>query len=495
MKLEDVTAQLRPRGSWEAVDLGFALTRRHFPLLLAAWSLTVVPLWAVLLLASRWIPLGWVLLAIWWLKPVYDRVPLFILSRSLFGATPKLREVLRAWPGMLVRRLPLLLVARVPWWIAGPAFSWSRPLLLPAIDLENQRGAGLKTRQAVLLRQAGSTALSLVMLCGLYETVLVFALLTLGSQLAADPLGAFELGDAFLEATFRGGQMAPWLEWCLVGGYLAAMTLVELFYVGGGFGLYLNSRTTLEGWDVELAFRRLARRFAKATSLVVAALLPIFCAAGALAEDAKPSAANSREAAAIREVLAHGDFTVHEREIGNWERDGSEPTPGFEAAGWFESLGTVLFYAVIGTLVAVIAWLVWKNRDFFTRGERTGKPAPAGPRTLMGMDIAPDSLPDDIASAARARWEQGDIRGALSLLYRGALSWLIHTARAPVRDGDTEGDCLRHAGKSAEPARRDYFAALTGQWITVAYAGREPSAQEIERLLGAWPFVKEGSQP
>ena len=34
MKLEDVTAQLRPRGSWEAVDLGFALTRRHFPLLL-----------------------------------------------------------------------------------------------------------------------------------------------------------------------------------------------------------------------------------------------------------------------------------------------------------------------------------------------------------------------------------------------------------------------------------------------------------------------------
>jgi len=488
MKLEEVTAQLRPRGSWEAVDLGFALTRRHFPLLLASWSLTVMPLWALLLLASRWIPMGWVLLAIWWLKPVYDRVPLFVLSRSLFGATPKLREVLRAWPGMLVRRLPWLLVARVPWWIAGPAFSWARPLLLPVIDLEGQRGGAWKTRRAVLLRQAGGTALSLLMLCGLYETILVFALLTLGSQLAADPLGAFELGDAFVEAVFRRGQMAPWLEWCLIGGYLAAMTLVELFYVGGGFGLYLNSRTTLEGWDVELAFRRLARRLGKAAAILTAALLPL---GTAHADDTKSAPQLSTESQAIRDVLAHEDFKVHERETGSWERDGNEPRPGINAPGWFQALGNVLFYAVITGLCVLVAWLIWKNREFFMRRDRAGKAAPTGPRTLMGMDVAPDSLPADIAAAARARWEAGDARGALSLLYRGALSWLIHSAHAPVRDGDTEGDCLRHANAITEPVRREYFAVLTGQWVTVAYAQRVPAVLEVERLLASWPFAGE----
>ncbi len=492
MRLEDVTAQLRPRGSWEAVDLGFALTRRHFPLLLASWSLTVVPLWALLLLASRWIPMGWVLLTIWWLKPVYDRVPLFVLSRSLFGATPKLREVLHAWPGMLVRRLPWLLVARAPWWIAGPAFSWARPLLLPAIDLEGQRGNFWKARRGVLLRQAGGTSLSLLMLCGLYETILVFALLTLGSQLAADPLGAFELGDTFMEAVFRHGQMSPWLEWCLIGGYLAAMTLVELFYVGGGFGLYLNSRTTLEGWDVELAFRRLARRLGKAAAILAALLIPLCSAhAGETKPTAKPAVQLSPEGRAIHDVLAHEDFKVHERETSDWVPDGSEPTPGFKALGWFESLGNVLFYAVITGLCVLVAWLIWKNREFFRRGDRPGKAAPSGPRTLMGMDVAPDSLPADIAAAARARWDAGDTRGALSLLYRGALSWLIHSAHAPVRDGDTEGDCLRHAGVIAEEVRREYFAVLTGQWITVAYAERAPGVREVERLLGSWPFAEE----
>ncbi len=486
MKLEEVTAELRPRGSWEAVDLGFAMTRRHFPLLLAAWSLTVVPLWALLLLASRWVPVGIVLIVIWWLKPVYDRVPLFILSRSLFGATPRLRDVLHAWPGMLVRRLPWLLIARVPWWIAGPAFSWARPLLLPVIDLEGQRGRAWKDRRGVLLRQAGGTAVSLVMLCGLYEWILVFALLTLGSQMTSDPLGAFELGDAFMETVFRNGQMAPWLEWSLIGGYLVAMTLVELFYVGGGFGLYLNSRTTLEGWDVELAFRRLARRLGKAAAIITAAVLPLCCAGIAHAETPP-----SREAQAIREVLAHEDFKVHERETGHWEREGDDPKPGFNAPGWFETLGTVLFYTVITGLCALLAWLIWKNREFFSRGERANRAAPAAPRTMMGMDVAPDSLPDDIAAAARARWESGDARGALSLLYRGALSWLIHAAHAPVRDGDTEGDCLRHADVLAEPVRRDYFTALTWQWVTVAYAERAPAALEVERLLGSWPFAGE----
>ena len=41
-------------------------------------------------------------------------------------------------------------------------------------------------------------------------------------------------------------------------GYAYALgVLAWLVYVGAGFGLYLNRRTQMEAWDVEIALRRL----------------------------------------------------------------------------------------------------------------------------------------------------------------------------------------------------------------------------------------------
>ncbi len=43
-------------------------------------------------------------------------------------------------------------------------------------------------------------------------------------------------------------------------GLFAVMAIVEPFYVAGGFALYLNRRTALEGWDLEVALRRMGER-------------------------------------------------------------------------------------------------------------------------------------------------------------------------------------------------------------------------------------------
>ncbi len=480
MRLEDVSAELRPRGPWESVDLGFAMTRRHFPHLLAAWGLTVVPLWLVLLATTHWVPLWLVLLVIWWMKPIYDRVPLFILSRSLFGDTPKLRDVLRAWPGMIFRRFVPLMLLRVPWVIVSPAFSWARSFLLPLVDLEGQKGRGFKERQKVLLQSAGGTTAALMVLCGVYEVFLVFGLLTLGGQMIANPAGAFQLGEAFMDTAFRHGQMPAWLVWSLIAGYLCSMTLVELFYVGAGFGLYINCRTLLEGWDVEIAFRRLARRLAQtAVAIVAICCLPA------------TGAADDESADAIKQVLAHEDFKVHTVET--WQAVPEGDYKGPRESGLLAKFGNLLFYTVIIAAVALIAWLVWKNRHIFQRTPSATAKAKT-PRTVMGMDVSPDSLPADIIAAARLRWQEGDARGALSLLYRGSLVWLIHSARLPVRESDTEGDCVRHARALPEASPRNYFEALTCGWVLVAYAGRVPAGEEIEHLLTAWPFAgKDGA--
>ncbi len=44
--------------------------------------------------------------------------------------------------------------------------------------------------------------------------------------------------------------------------YLVALSLIEPLYLASGFTLYLNRRTELEGWDIEIVFRQLAARHA-----------------------------------------------------------------------------------------------------------------------------------------------------------------------------------------------------------------------------------------
>jgi hypothetical protein len=105
---------------------------------------------------------------------------------------------------------------------------------------------------------------------------------------------------------------------------------------------------------------------------------------------------------------------------------------------------------------------------------------------LFGLDIQPQSLPDDIPAAAWQLWQTGESRAALSLLYRGALAhWVTHGTARPGSDA-TEGDCLRLFSASASPAAAAYFSALTQAWQQVAYAGRPPAADSVQRLCENW---------
>jgi len=51
-----------------------------------------------------------------------------------------------------------------------------------------------------------------------------------------------------------------------------ADTLIEPYFVAAGFSLYINRRSELEGWDVEVAFRQMDRNRNAGASPVAAAL-------------------------------------------------------------------------------------------------------------------------------------------------------------------------------------------------------------------------------
>jgi hypothetical protein len=95
------------------------------------------------------------------------------------------------------------------------------------------------------------------------------------------------------------------------------------------------------------------------------------------------------------------------------------------------------------------------------------------------MELAPEKLPANIPQAALVLAREGKPREALSLLYRGALSELVHKRGVELLPSHTEGEAVKLAGMP-------YFASLVEAWRRCAYASRVPSGSELEQLAHAY---------
>ena len=150
MRLSDTTVVIRPRASWEAMDLGVLLSQRHRRLLKTSWAFVTLPIFALL----TWLLWDSPTLAVfifWWLKPAFERLPLYILSKAIFGETPTLKQALYQWPRLLKPQL----LASLTWRRLG----LSRSFLLPVLQLEGLDGTARQQRLQVLLqRNAGGAS-------------------------------------------------------------------------------------------------------------------------------------------------------------------------------------------------------------------------------------------------------------------------------------------------------------------------------------------------
>ena len=516
MKLEDVTVVLRPREPWEAVDLGCSMVRRDFGQLMALWAATVLPVWLVIIVLMHDMPI-WFSLVIWWLKPLYDRVPLFFLSKAAFGVRPGFRETWKAWPRLWSKDLlPALILRRL---------SMIRSFALPVIMLEGQHGKAMRSRITALATDGGGSGATVTWVFVKLEIAVWLGLIAFTSGFVPESISPNWI-ELFQFQDVADFVVPPAYYWWINACYLLAVTLVEPFYVGAGFGLYLNCRTRLEGWDVELAFRRLASRLRGLATVAVTILLmlPLFSMAAdssavssankTTSPAAKPSAfekfaseaAKPKKARAVapetqaankaaNEILKRPEFKVHKRKTKQWEWDGwpwgtdldSESNRGFDV---LKLLAYIAFWLVLAAVIAGIVIFLMRNRHLLGLPQLMPKKQapPKGPRVVMGMDIGRDSLPDDIVATARELWKTKGSREALSLLYRGALSQLVERPRLPIRDSDTEDDCLDHVRRVGERRTTGFFSQLTNAWIGEAYAGLAAGESEFERLCTDWPF-------
>ena len=132
MRIEALTVALRPRTAWEAVELGMALVRRHAVAIWAPWLILTLPVLVVVNLLAWSIDAIWLAaLVMWWLKPLFDRVALYVLAHAVFGDVPTARRTLLAQRHWGLRWMP----AYLSWRRLGPV----RSLYLPVDLLEGDR--------------------------------------------------------------------------------------------------------------------------------------------------------------------------------------------------------------------------------------------------------------------------------------------------------------------------------------------------------------------
>lgn len=158
--------------------------------------------------------------------------------------------------------------------------------------------------------------------------------------------------------------------------------------------------------------------------------------------------------------------------------------------GLEEALRIVVW--VLGAVV--VLYVAVRLRSWIRMRAPAARPRiePPVPARVSGLDIRPASMPDDVAAQAARLWRDGQGRAALALLYRAALSRLVHAHAVPIRAASTEQECVSLSKRALPPGSAAFFASLVEAWLLAAYGAHLPDeprmlalCEGFERLLPA----------
>ncbi|TLM79123.1 DUF4129 domain-containing protein [Microbulbifer harenosus] len=519
MNLDRLQVRARLRSNWQSVDLGIVLARRHWLQMTLLWLIPAAPLFALMALLFPHSP-NLAIFCIWWLKPLFERLPLLVVSRQLFGEQIHMREALSQFRRANGR----------DWfaWLSWRRLSFTRAFDLPVTVLEQATGRVRNARLALLHRKTAGTAswLHIVgahveMIFGIGVAALV--LLMLPEQLDID----------WWPMLINNENLMQWLA---NGMSLLVMAMVAPFYVCAGFMLYIGRRIDLEAWDLEIHFRKLRARLTSgrkaaantrpvtarstSTSALLCAAAIGLCTLLSLPQPALADRVNPGEAQQlIDDTLAGDDFHLRETKTGwrmrefdarkyrfpdwfiafiEWLESRSDGEAEWDGAFWPLIAGIIELILWI-LAVGICVWLLWNYRQQLRAllGQHPRKKVveTRRPETLFGLDLRRESLPDDITAEVLRLWRAGAEREALGLLYRASLSDLISRYDCPFQDHHTEAECAHLVRDEAQqdprlhPALVQFFGLLTATWQRLAYAHKAPANAQLEALCAQWQQV------
>ncbi|AWF83051.1 hypothetical protein BTJ40_20745 [Microbulbifer sp. A4B17] len=518
MQIKNLAVRARLRSPWESVDLGIALARKYWWQLFMVYLLPSAPLFALCYWLFPESPMLSILF-IWWLKPVFDRLPLFMISRALFGSPVSVGTALKHFFSQNRRDWFL--------WLTFRRLSPTRSFDMPVTVLEQSTGKARSSRIGVLHRKHSGAATWLTITLYHIEMFLLAALSVMAFLFIPEQYsGGIDWMPLLLGDT-------QWLEWIYNGLYLFVMAVVAPFYIVSGFCLYIGRRIELEGWDIEIQFRDLLenqqhkkesrrRNNPGATTLVLLCSLILMAVLPAPPTSAAPAETPQQAQEHIDEILAGEDFhqiqevsgwrkkdkteiELAEEKFPDWlidfiewlfESNPDEPRSEFK---WGPTIAKILEIVLWVGIVCGLGYLIWRHHEKILQSlqwQAKPKKKQPVPETLFGLDVRQSSLPDDVCAEVMRLWVEGDKRASLGLLYRATLSHLIEDFEFHFGDHLTESECAqlvrtrqqepKEEQPPVSPTLSHFVQELTANWQQLAYAHRPPQEAQVNTLCGQW---------
>ncbi len=514
MRIEDITTQVRPRTAWESIDLGLRMVQTWSKPIILSWLMIVLPICSIIYILLYQHPVLSIFI-MWWLKPVFDRIPLYIVSHSVFGDIPTLTEIRKALPGLLKPHLIKSLI----WYRLDPVRSFN----LPVWQLEGLKSTQRAQRARVLQKGVYGTALALSYFSLFLQFIIWSACYALLALLLPTTVSINEI-SLF---SFNNESMLPGLVLNIFA--FISLSIIEPFYVAGGFALYLNRRTHLEAWDIELKFRSLAKRMSSVRttgSKVASIFFMIFVVSASyltLVPESQAKTANvkylempNKQAKEIVQKVIDLDEFNKKTKTDSWQlkeqyKDffkfkNNEKKDNNIAGMYFlgmlvsELLGTILYFvlgAVVIVIVFFLGFMLFKYLPHNLLPSFAKKTKADTIKNIFGLDLDPETLPDDIGATAWALWQNEKYTASLSLLYRGSLSKLVNRDGVKLPASATEEDCIKILKQSHIKQNKiliQYFESLTLIWQRAAYAHRLPEISDAKNLCETWSRVFHAEQ-
>lgn len=473
MELNSLDFEARKRNAWQVFDLTLLAVHRWGFKMFILWflqaSIIFLPL---MLLFDNFVAL----LVVWWFKPVIERPLLHYASQVAFGYRPTTRECLGAIKDLGFGKILLLLTWR--------RFSLQRAYVAPVDQLEGLKGSARTGRLSVLDSLSNHRQSLWLIFCLHVEMICMFAFsLALYSMMPGTQEIEFDVQLLFLyEDTF---SLVSTLTSLLSYGLIAP------YYVTGGFLGYINSRAELEGWDIELAFKRMSKRIMPALCLLLC--LPLI--GGLYGNTAEAVSMTFDDVETVRMhveniyseeevVVISNTWQMAEQEFGDYNFDVEWLIAFIE---WLVDVftGDYAWVAAFfwGIIIVLLGFVVWKLvRLPKVKLRPSVKPhkleMPQFVKTVITRDI-----PSDLLAAATAANKKGDSRLALAwLLYHG-FSFAHKHYGVSLKPSMTEGECESSLQAALSQQAFTPYSTLIQLWMSEAWAQKNASKKSIDELI------------
>lgn len=475
---------LKRRDFREAADTGLLIWRNSFIYFVPFFA---VPFWicAFSIRLFSEFPLFWSCFVIWLLKPFFDRLILHVISIRFFESGAGMKRLCRG----LGKNLRCGLAGDLLW----RRFSPLRAVMIPVRILEENSKTGTRiAARKKNLKKGGIKYCALLSLWGvLVETSLLFGE-TLFFIIMAE---LFSSGLTSVLLSSPGNyEIYFYTAWCI--NYM----LVETIYVCMGFNLYINSRTTVEGWDIEIIFRRFAGKYKNKLIngvFIFLFLTSLFFPVKTYTDDLELfTAPDSVPLEKIKDILISPEFGGEQDTWGirfkGQEEEKYEEFPEINISPNIENLRSViarfLQLFLFGMLTALLLFLFYFMRKFRRQktietnihktAEKLYKNHMENPELLLEK-----ALNFYKQGKARLAWGYCTAAAVISLqLYRGFT----------FPPNATESECVNIVNSmaankySAKYEIRNVheiniFSEMIKHWVYFAYAGKIPPTGSFEK--------------